>query len=371
MATIGKRKPAAAPAVAPAARPVLRSTADFARYVGLARTTVSRVLNGQPGLKRKTIDRVNRALAETGFTPNAYALHLKGKRTAMIGVCLADIAAPLAVRKLAALQRALRERGLSSLIEIAGPEPGASRDAVRRLLSLRVEAVVLVGAFPVEEIEARIAELVVHGTPHLVLEGPPVKRAHAVALDRAAGMAAMTAHLLAQGHRTLGLLGFPEASGRHDGVSGVRTALASAGLDFGRNVQVIDAPAPGTRGDAFEYGRSLAGRVAALPAAARPTALLAYDDVIALGALRGLQEAGAKLARGIVVTGFGHHEAARLALPALASLLVTMDPEIDASTAAAVELLLEGIDTPGRTKPTVRWITPRLVALKPDPLARM
>ena len=61
---------------------VLRSTAEFARHIGLARTTVSRVLNGQPGLRPKTIERVQRALAETGFTPNAHAVHLKGKRTA-------------------------------------------------------------------------------------------------------------------------------------------------------------------------------------------------------------------------------------------------------------------------------------------------
>src|ERR1041385_7519509 len=97
---------------------VIRSTADFARHVGLARTTVSRVLNGQPGLKQKTIERVQRALAETGFTPNAHALHLKGKRTSMIGICMEDLATPPAVRKLATQPRALRRRGFSSLIEV-------------------------------------------------------------------------------------------------------------------------------------------------------------------------------------------------------------------------------------------------------------
>src|SRR5688572_4145134 len=168
--------------------PILRSTADFARHVGLARTTVSRVLNGQPGLKRKTIDRVNRALAETGFTPNAYALHLKGKRTAMIGLCLGDAVTPSAVRQLAALQRVLRERGFASLIEVVAP--GASREAVRQFLSLRVEAVVFVGGFAPAEIEARLGELTLQGTPHLLVDCPGVKRAPAVALDRAAGMAA-------------------------------------------------------------------------------------------------------------------------------------------------------------------------------------
>ena len=98
--------------------PILRSTADFARYVGLARTTVSRVLNRQPGLKQATIDHVLAAVAETGFTPNAHALHLKGKRTATIGICIENLLTPPAIHKLAALQRLLRDRHFSSLIEV-------------------------------------------------------------------------------------------------------------------------------------------------------------------------------------------------------------------------------------------------------------
>src|SRR3954471_24232723 len=122
---------------------VIRSTADFARHVGLARTTVSRVLNGQPGLKAKTIERVQRALAETGFTPNAHAVHLKGKRTSMIGICMEDLATPPAVRKLSTLQRVLKSRGFSSLIEVFTPVTG--REVVRHFMSLRGEAVVFIG----------------------------------------------------------------------------------------------------------------------------------------------------------------------------------------------------------------------------------
>src|SRR5580704_12215430 len=99
----------------------IRSTIDFARYVGLARTTVSRVLNGQPGLKAKTISRVQRAMEETGFTPNAYALHLKGKRTATIGICMENLLTTPAVLKAAGLQQRLRERSHASLIEVLPP----------------------------------------------------------------------------------------------------------------------------------------------------------------------------------------------------------------------------------------------------------
>ena len=123
--------------------PVIRSTADFARYVGLARTTVSRVLNGQPGLRPKTVAAVQRAIEETGFTPNAYALHLKGKRTATIGICMENLLTPPAVLKVAALQHRLREHHYASLIEVL--EPGGSRKVIRHFLSLRVDAVVFIG----------------------------------------------------------------------------------------------------------------------------------------------------------------------------------------------------------------------------------
>src|SRR3954470_20663202 len=177
----------------PKIQAAIRSTADFARHVGLARTTVSPGMNGQPGLKPKTIERVQRALAETGFTPNAHAVHLKGKRTAMIGICMEDLATPPAVRKLSTLQRVLRSRGFSSLIEVFAP--GSGREVVRHFLSLRVEAVVFIGHFHREEIEARISELIGLGTPHLVIDQFGLKNANTVALDRAVGLEAVMQHL--------------------------------------------------------------------------------------------------------------------------------------------------------------------------------
>src|SRR4051812_2324065 len=212
--------PVPASSFQPKSPPVIRSTADFARHVGLARTTVSRVLNGQPGLKQKTIDRVQRALAETGFTPNAHALHLKGKRTSMVGICMEDLAIPPALHKLATLQRVLRTRGFNSLIEVF--TPGSGREVVRHFLSLRVEAVVFIGHFHQEEIEARIAELIALGTPHVVIDHYGLKNANTVSLDRASGMKAVMSHLLDYGHKTFGLLGVSKGPvSRIDRMSGI------------------------------------------------------------------------------------------------------------------------------------------------------
>lgn len=331
---------------------VLRSTADFARHIGLARTTVSRVLNGQPGLKQKTIERVQQALAETGFTPNAHALHLKGKRTSMVGICVEDLLTPPAVRKLAALQKLLRDRGFFSLIEVFAP--GMGRDVVRHFLSMRVEAVVFIGHFQREEIEARIVELIGHGTPHLVIDHYGLKNAHTVSLDRAMAMESVMNHLLDFGHRRFGLLAIGKApASRYDRMSGIHAALRARGLDFDACTVSLDHLHE--RDNDFDYGRKLAGIF--LEQALRPTALLALNDEIAIGALRGLQEAGLKLPRDMSVTGFNNQAVAAMTTPTL----TTVNQNIDTTIASAAEILLGQIDMPPKSKPIVRMITGELV----------
>jgi len=186
--------------------PLIRSSTEFAHYVGLARTTVSRVLNGQPGLKAKTIERVKRAIEETGFVPNAYALHLKGKRTATVGICMENLITPPSVRKLATLQHLLREKDYASLIEVI--EPGNSDKVIRHFLSMRVEAVVFIGHFNEEELTRHVAELNARETPHLIIDHVGIKGANTVSVDRPKAMQALFEHLLDHGHRSFGLLAF-------------------------------------------------------------------------------------------------------------------------------------------------------------------
>lgn len=331
---------------------VIRSTAEFARHVGLARTTVSRVLNRQPGLKAKTIERVERALAETGFAPNAHAMHLKGKRTSIIGICMENLATPPGVRKLAALQRVLRARGFASLIEVF--PPGAGRDVIRHFLSLRVEAVVFIGHFVPEEIEARIAELTAHGTPHLVIDQFGLRGANTVSLDRAAGMAAVMNHLLDLGHRRFGLLGQTKGpASRHDRLTGIRAALEARGLDFDACTVSLDHLHE--RRNDFRYGWDLARRFVALPV--RPTAYVGYNDEIAIGALRGFQAAGLRVPRDVSLTGFNNQDICQMTAPTL----TTVDQNIETTVTTAADWILAQLGQPRRAKPFVRTIEPQLV----------
>jgi DNA-binding LacI/PurR family transcriptional regulator len=330
----------------------IRSTADFARYVGLARTTVSRVLNGQPGLKQKTIDRVRRAMDETGFTLNAYALHLKGKRTAAIGICVESLFTPPAVAKLAILQRRMRDRDISSMIEVVDPE--GTRGVIRHFLSMRVSAVVFIGHFNEAALSQRIEELAQHGIPHLVMDQAGIPDANTVALDRRKAMADMTRYLIGLGHSTFGLMGLSGTPRSvQDRLSGMADALTSSGLALERSTLSLDHLHPRTND--FEFGRSLAKSFLGVERV--PTAFVALNDEIAVGAIHGFQEAGLRVPEDVSVSGFNNQDICMMTRPSLTSV----DQQIEATIEAAAEILFAKIANPAPRRAVVRTIAPLLI----------
>jgi DNA-binding LacI/PurR family transcriptional regulator len=246
----------------------------------------------------------------------------------------------------------LRTRGFASLIEVF--TPGAGRDVVRHFLSLRVEAVVFIGHFHREEIEARIAELSAHGTPHLVIDHYGLKGANTVSLDRAAGMEAVVNLLLDHGHRSFGLLGISKGPmSRIDRLSGIQSALRTRGLDFATCAVSVDHLHE--RQNDFQYGRRLAASFLEVPN--RPTAFIGHNDEIAIGALRGFQEAGLKLPRDGSITGFNNQDICHMTWPTL----TTVDQSIDTTIALAAEIVLSQLGKPPPAKPIIRTIEPKLM----------
>ncbi len=332
--------------------PRITSTAEFARYIGLARTTVSRVLNRQPGLKPSTIERVQRALAETGFTPNAYATLLKGKSTSCVGICVENLLTPTILLKLASLQRQLRNQGYTSLMEVYAR--GESRTIIRHFLSMRVEGIVFIGHFDPTELDARIRELLGHKTPHLVIDHHGIPHANTVTLDRAQAMRDMMDHLVGLGHRSFGLLGIPlDAPSRLERVHGIRQALTAHALDLQTCTRSFDAQCPRTHD--FEFGHAVAPRFLELKQP--PTAYVALNDEIAIGAMRALQEAGLSIPGDVSVTGFNNQDLCVMMAPPL----TTVDQQIEPTIKAAMQVLMSQLRNGMPARPVLRTIKPELV----------
>jgi DNA-binding LacI/PurR family transcriptional regulator len=332
--------------------PVIRSTAELAAQLGLSRSTVSRVLNGQPGLSEKTLRRVQSAIAASGYTPNAHALHLRGKPSPVVGVCLENFATPTAVEKVSLLQQGLRQKGITALIEVL--EQGASHRTMRHFQSLRVGAIVFIGHFEPQDLTQRVADLNRAGMPHLVIDSPGVPSANTISLDRAKAMAQTTAHLLKLGHRRFGLLGISGPYQTvHDRLTGFERALRRHGLEPAACSQSLDHLHH--RSNHFEFG-SLLGREFCRQRR-MPTAFIAVNDDTAVGALLEFQAAGKRVPEDLSIIGFNNQTVCLVARPHLSSV----DQQIAKTVEAAVDAIQRLLARGGAAAGAERLIAPKLV----------
>jgi len=330
----------------------IKSTADFARYVGLARTTVSRVLNGHPGVKRSTIDRVNRALEQTGFTPNAFAVGLRGKGAAVIGICMENLLTPPMVAKLALLQKRMRARGFTCLIEVLAP--GESRKVVQHFQAMQASAVVFIGHFVTSELAQRVAELRRRKIAHVLIDQANSSGANSVSFDRAGAMHLVMNHLLDLGHRSFGLLGMDVGEQQsRDRLRGIHEALHARGLDPATHTRSLDHIEP--RENDFIFGRALARAFARLDSP--PTALVGVNDDVAIGAMLAFEEMGLSVPGDVSVTGFNNQDICLMTSPNVTSV----DQQIESTIEIAIELLGEQLKHLS-DQPVVRMIKPTLIA---------
>jgi DNA-binding LacI/PurR family transcriptional regulator len=137
-----------------------------------------------------------------------------------------------------------------------------------------------------------------------------------------------------------------------DRVRGIKESLTAHGLDFERCTVSLDHLH--VRGNDFEYGRALAKSF--VDRGDLPTALIALNDEVAVGAMHGLKEKNIRVPEDVSVTGFNNQDICLMTAPSLTSV----DQHIDVTVNAAVEMLLSQIEQTSAA-PMVRLIDPRLV----------
>ncbi len=331
----------------PARTPVIRSTAELAAHLQLSRWTVSRALNNHPAVKPATRDRVLAAAQALHFAPNQMARSLQGGRTGLVGVCFNELESPVLVKKISILHRLLRERGQRGLIELTHGDPQAEREVIAHFARMRVDGIITVYSQVAssDEFSALSADT---GIP-VVHVDPLTESLHpAATLDRAAAMRLLVDHLVALGHRRVALLGIRRTL-YPDRWRGLRAAFKKHAIAEPAAVRVF----ADENSDAQDYahGRALAEEL--LADGYRPTAILALNDRVAIGASARLQEAGWRFPQDCSITGFDNIDVAEHTRPAL----TTIDHQSDLIMREALELL----SAPAKSGDTRRVIKPRLI----------
>lgn len=304
----------------PSARPV--SIRDVAARAGVSRQTVSRVLNGLPGMTEETAARVRQVMEEVGYRPNRAARILASSRHRTIGLITTapTMFGPASIAL--AIERAARAHGYQlTMISVPTQTDDELSSALDELLWQGVDGLIVIApqnrTWPL--IQRRLG-----GLPSLTLQwrGGP---AHTAALDQHAGAVLATRHLIDLGHtRVLHLAGpdgWAEVEQRADGYA---EALRTAGLE----------PLPLVRGDwTADSGYEVGLRV--LPAR-DVTAVFASNDQMAIGLLHAAHELGIDVPRELSIVGFDDIPEARHATPPL----TTVRQEFGALGEAAISRLV-------------------------------
>ncbi|HSH10004.1 MAG TPA: LacI family DNA-binding transcriptional regulator [Oceanipulchritudo sp.] len=281
--------------------PPVRGTAGLAKHLGVSRWTISRVLNGHEGVREETRKRVLAAVEELGFEPSKLARSLRGVPSGVIGVSFPHLEAVVLAQKSQHLQRELKEAGYRALFEMPEGDPEVEEAVVRHFLSIHVDGIVLIGSTlaidsPVlAEVQARGVGIVAVDSRNAL----PIPR---VSLDRGKAMELMLRHLCELGHRRIGILGL-SSDDMYQSIRkrGLQRAAELLGLDYDRDLIPVDEE--GHNQQSYTFGALLAGKVLELGEAG-PTALFCLNDRIAVGVLRGLQEAGKSVPTDYSVIGF-------------------------------------------------------------------
>lgn len=315
----------------------ISDTSALARHLGLSRWTVSRALNGHPGVKAETVRRVHEAMEEIGFSPNLLARGLRGGKTGVIGVCYQSFGTAVFSQKLLALQRSLRANGYRAMIELIESSAELEWEAIKHFLSLKAEGIIFVGG-PAGD-NARKAEKVLKAEGVAAVAIDPIGETvlPRVALDREYAMEIAIARLVELGHRKIALFGIEESVLYGNvRIKGLKKAAKRFGLDWSRDVQQYTDQQ--NHGMDYTAGRSIAQ--AALDSASfSATAVFAINDQVAIGAMGKLQESGKRVPEDISIIGFDNLDVASHLHPTLA----TIDQRIGAVTDLAIDTLVAQI----------------------------
>lgn len=318
----------------------MSTISDVARLAGVSTMTVSRVVNKSDYVSELTRVRVERAIAELAYVPNALARQLRTKRTKTLALVMADITNPFFTTVARGVEDVAGPRGFGVLFCNTDESEVEEVDYVSMLIQRQIDGVLLV---PATSSSRSLALLRSQNVPVAILDRR-VRSRHVdvVRGDSEAGAYTLVRYLIELGHRRIAVLaGRKTVSTSVDRVAGFTRALAEAGI--------VPDPAL-VRYGGYHQSEGYAMARDVLDVVPAPTAIFAANNFIAVGAIRAVREAGLRVPADLSIVGFDD-------LPSDWSmdpfLTVVAQPAYTIGQRAA-ELLLERID--GHAPTTAREI---------------
>lgn len=293
---------------------------DVADQAGVSPATVSRVLNGGYPVSTLLRAQVEKAVRDLSYVRNAHAQALRAASSGVIGVIIHDVADPYFAEIVAGIQEVAAANRRLVVLCNSLREASSELRYLEMLRGQRVDAVILAGgaiedAAYLRELRRQARELKRQGARMIMCGRYPVT-SDAVLPDNAGGAYQLTRHLLERGHRRIAeITGPAHFSTTTERTEGHRRALREAGIER--------SPALTVSGGFSRDGGYEATRVL-LRTGADFTAIFASNDLMAVGVLAALREAGRSVPDDVSVVGFDDVPMVRDVVPALTTIRVPM-----------------------------------------------
>jgi DNA-binding LacI/PurR family transcriptional regulator len=294
---------------------------DIARACGYSVSTVSIVLSEAPlsqNVAASTRDRIRKMSVQLGYHPDAYARSLRRRRSQTIAVLAYDLSDPFCVPIVHGIHAGLQSADYLPLLVDAQTQRKLFDSYLKMILERRAEGVIVIASWIFQETDL-LKDIEKNRVP-IVIVGRDLtdKNVSSLLVDNEAGGALALRHLIDLGHRRIAIVRGPEELfDTEPRWAGVQRVAAEAGIQIDHKL-VYQLPNLTDSTSGFEGGLRFSKEMLA---SGRPfTAVLAFDDLTALGVVRGLTEAGLNVPHDCSVVGFDDVLPAAVATPGITTI---------------------------------------------------
>ena len=265
---------------------------DIAARGGVSVTTVSKALRGTSDIAAQTKARLQLLAQQMGYVPDSMAQGLRSRTTKLLGMVLSSVANPIFAGTVAAIEERAHELGYDLILAHNLNMPEREEACIRRLLSRRVDGLLIFPVYRLAPVSAIYQDLARRGTPTVIVghRAPFCASFHNVETDDLHGSALVTRHLLELGHKRIAYLCGPaSAPWSQERLEGYRRALREAEVEWDDRL-LFNA------GSTLEEGEKAALQI--LHEAPSITAVQSASDLSAIGAAHVFLNQGLRIPQG-------------------------------------------------------------------------
>jgi len=307
---------------------------DVAREAGVSTMTVSRVINGAVSVSPGTRAIVEQAIGDLGYVPSRLARGLSARRTGTLALIVPDVANPFFTLIVRGAEDVARRSGYRVILCDTRADLQLERDVIEEMIAHRVDGILIA---PVSDrSREHLRRLARFGVPFALVDRTVSGiDADTVRGDSEAGARRLVEHLVSFGHRRIGMIvEADDVSTARARRRGYEAALAAAGLDAAGELVVVTTVDP-------DGGREGMGTLLELERP--PTAVFTVNNLVALGAIEAIREAGLEVPDDVALVCFDDIEHASRLHP----FLTVMAQPAETFGTLGTQLLLERIEERG------------------------